>query len=68
MDLTVITKAVLDLEYTSADPRTWSPKKRGKALYIISTLANTPSADWASKNQIWEALKDFRATPQNREE
>ena len=38
----------------------WSAAKRGKALYIVHTLANTPIEDWRSKRQLHAALAEFR--------
>lgn len=38
----------------------WSPKKRGQALYIVHTLANTPPEEWRSKRELHAALSEFR--------
>ncbi len=42
-------------------PDQWSPAMRGRALFFIYLLANTPPTAWRSKEEIYEGLKQFRA-------
>ena len=43
-----------------AGPETWTPKQRGKALFIVHALANTPPSEWRSKPELYDALAEFR--------
>ncbi len=43
-----------------AMPEQWSPEARGRALFFIYLLANTPPTAWRSKEEIYEGLGEFR--------
>jgi hypothetical protein len=38
----------------------WWPEMKGRALAIVSILANTPPADWRWRSEIHEGLAEFR--------
>ena len=38
----------------------WTPEQRGRALYIVWILANTPPGEWQNKKTIYAALDEFR--------
>ena len=49
-----------ELDATKSGPETWTPKQRGKALFIVHVLANTPTSEWRSKAELYDALAEFR--------